>query len=218
MLGGRGLSDIDERVMVQVVDTSKLTAKIVLGMMKSMYDRQQMNHRERQKEKQYRKHQKRQQPKTGKQTLKELMNQNRQLTFVPLEEHADLRALQKELKQYSVDFSVVKEGKSHWQAFFKAQDAEIFNQAFKKVLGKFDPDFQKEDKVEYAKGKEPVKSESKQTSRTQNSPEQPSKRKGSLTVSERLEKAKQEAQAYNQSVQKRGSRSKKRNKKKEVEK
>ncbi|MGX7197724.1 PcfB family protein [Enterococcus olivae] len=217
------MSDIDERVMVQMVDSSKLTVKLVLSAMKSMYEYQKMNHRENQREKQHMKHKQQQAPKTGKQTLKELMQQNRQLTFVPLEEQTDLRRLQKELKQYAVDFSVVKEGKTKWQIFFKAQDAEIFNQAFKKVLSKFDSEFQK---VNQEKMPEQDATSKGDQSKSQKNRERESEPKHSmekqtknrpLSVNERLEKAKREAQTYNQAVQKEPVNVKRRKKNKEVE-
>lgn len=136
------MREIDEHAVEVVMRASKLTAQLVYQAMRELAKQPihaikdvRHEHKLRRREMQ---RQKIQQPKTGKQHLSKLKEQGKQLSFVALEDKADLAALKKELNRYKVDFSIVKEGKETFHIFFKAQDAEQLNLAMKHVLKDYD--------------------------------------------------------------------------------
>lgn len=212
------MNDIDERVVSMVLNSSKLTGRMVVQSMKSFIHEYRMFHKEVKQERKHQKQQKKQAPKTGKQTLKELMFQGKQTTFVSLDERPDLKAIQKELNHYSVDFSIVKEGKNTWRIFFKAQDTEVFNAAFKKVIETFDQKNAGELEKELPKHNEEktlsteqtksdkvvpfVSKEAKQANTIKDKPQSKNHKVVPMTMDNRIEKARKEATAYNRSVSK----------------
>lgn len=69
----------------------------------------------------------------GKQTVKQLVGQNRGVSSIPIE-NTDLKGFEKAAKKYGVDFSIVKDKTTappRYTLFFKAQDADALMAAFK---------------------------------------------------------------------------------------
>lgn len=213
------MTDIDERVVQFSITTTKLTAEVIARALKEVIRAGHHSVKDFKRDRKHKIEQKKHEPKTGKQTLDELNAQGKQTSMVPVEARQDLAALKKELKKYSVDFSVMKEGKENYQVFFKSQDAERFNVAFKKVVEKFDrspekdqvtptPDqkqkatSKKDLDVQEKRVEEPLKTESKTVNQTEKVKDSKAALGKGAPLRDRLEKAKKEAAAFNQSVKK----------------
>lgn len=132
------MSDIDERAVDLVIQSSEISANVIIQALKDSQRKVGYIYKDIRKEQKYQKRKKKNAPKTGKQKLDELNQHGRQTAFVPIDDKQDLLELQKELKRYSIDFSIVKEGNETYHVFFKTQDTERFNLALEKVIQDFD--------------------------------------------------------------------------------
>lgn len=75
----------------------------------------------------------------GKQSLRKLNQQNREIQAIPITD-ADIKVLKKQLNRYSVDFSVLKEPDGTMQVYFKAQDVDRVYNALKHIVKNLNPD------------------------------------------------------------------------------
>lgn len=205
------MNEMDERAVMMVFKGSELTTKMIVEALKGAIDVGGKSvqlaakgiGKGVQKTRQ-----------TGSQSLSQLKKGHDQISVVSLEGKADLLALRKELKKYKVDFSVVKDGTNNWKVFFKAKDAEVMATAFENVVASFDKETPKEtnkeataEKASETKEKEPnAKNQEKPVESTRKEPptDKPkaSQTQATPTVKKRLDKAKKEAQAFNQAVKK----------------
>lgn len=86
-------------------------------------------------------------PEHGQISLKKLDAQGRQLESVKLDGQEDLRAIQRQMKKYHVDFSLYKEkGTNTYRLFFKAQDIDRIHLAMEQCVSDF----------EKSKGRQPM--------------------------------------------------------------
>jgi hypothetical protein len=74
---------------------------------------------------------------TGEQSIKKLNKKGLQLESISVSE-LDLRSIKKELKEFGVDFSVMKNiaDKDTYDVFFKARDVTQINKALENILVK----------------------------------------------------------------------------------
>lgn len=97
----------------------------------------------------------------GEQSLKKLNMQNRQLESVPITRE-DLKLLRSELKKFSVDFSIQKDGSEHI-VFFKGQDVERVYKGLEKCVKNFEKKPMKEQFAEAEKKMAAIASQKQQT-------------------------------------------------------
>lgn len=73
------------------------------------------------------------QPKHGKQTVKQLMKQNAQLTNIEVTD-GNIKSFEKVARKYGIDFSLKKDASENppkYIVFFKAKDIDVMTAAFK---------------------------------------------------------------------------------------
>lgn len=211
------MSDVDERAVDLVIKSSKISAQMIIQVLKDTHRKTGNYFKEAKRTNLLKK----QQPKTGKQTLQELNQQGRQTSFVQIDSRKDLSALQKELKKYAIDFSILKEGKDTYHVFFKTQDAERFNIAIENVIKDFDKNNDirnhadkdekevvnenpKESKIDKTEVKEQISKEVEQekSNPTISKDQMENGKQTKPNINQRLEKAKKEAAEFNKSVMK----------------
>ena len=76
--------------------------------------------------------------KHGKQSMKQLARQNRGMTNIEITDD-NIKGFERFARKYGVDFALKKDGTQHpptWYVFFKAQDADAINAAFKEFTTK----------------------------------------------------------------------------------
>lgn len=72
-------------------------------------------------------------PKHGKQTMKQLMKQNKQLTNIEVTD-GNIKSFEKVARKYGIDFSLKKDASENppkYVIFFKAKDIDVMTAAFK---------------------------------------------------------------------------------------
>ena len=70
---------------------------------------------------------------TGKQSLENLQSKGKALDHVQIS-NEDVKAFERELKKYNIDFSLMKEDGDKYSAFFKGQDTAIIHKALEDCL------------------------------------------------------------------------------------
>ena len=117
--------EVNEKVIAVSIGTGKLTAEILQKALKCVLTQakeQGSNFTH---------------PK-GKQSLKQLMNQNTGVSSIEITDE-NIRAFEKTAKKYGIDFAlkrVVNEGKARFLVFFKGRDADVLTAAFNEFTQK----------------------------------------------------------------------------------
>lgn len=84
---------------------------------------------------------------TGKQSIKRLTKQGKDLTSISLDEKPDFVSFKSELKKHGVDFSVMK-GNDSYEIFFKAVDAAQIEHSLKRVVKEAAQENQEKDNLQ----------------------------------------------------------------------
>ena len=126
--------EVNQRVVSLSVNTSKMTAGVLVNTMKNFLVRehQALNQHaaERQAERKAHEH--------GKMTLKDLMAQNTGTEDLPIKEY-NIRAFDKVAKRYNIDYAIKKdatENPPRYFIFFKSRDRASMTLAFKEFIKK----------------------------------------------------------------------------------
>jgi hypothetical protein len=157
--------------------------------------------------------------KVGEKNVKVFQTENKEVdTQIETVEKEDLRSLRAELNKHKVDFAVQKASDNKFYIYFKATDAHVMEEAFKKTLATFDEkdkgkaapkkeqEIQKDQKTQEAvKGKqtpakEVLEAPLKEKTETIEPSFTKSKKEPPNTLKARIEKAKKEAKAFNENI------------------
>ena len=115
---------VSEKVVVLVINTGKKGLRLTAGILKVAMRKYLQVHGKKKAEKAI--------PR-GKQTMKQLMNQNQGLTNIEITDK-NIKSFERIANKYSIDFSLKKDKYSEtpkYFVFFKARDVDVMTAAFK---------------------------------------------------------------------------------------
>ena len=117
--------EVTEKVIAVSIETTKLTAEILQKALDNLLIqmKEQMSHPVHHK---------------GKQSLKQLMNQNAGVSSIEITDD-NIKAFEKTAKKYGVDFAVKRvqnENQSRYLVFFKGRDTDVLTAAFQEFSNK----------------------------------------------------------------------------------
>ena len=107
--------EVEQKTFNIVVSTTKLTARTILNAGKAAIQQQQAKMA------------------GGKQSVRMLLRQNRGVSSVEIDK-TNIRGFERYAKKYGIDYAIRKDNSEmppRYLVFFKAQDVEAFNAAFK---------------------------------------------------------------------------------------
>lgn len=115
--------EVTQRTIALSIRTAKLTGNVLRAALRKFLAAQ---------------HQKGKNPyKQGKQTVKELIGQNAGVSNIEIND-GNIKSFERVAKKYRLDFALKKDSSTKpptYYVFFKGQDTEMMNLAFKKYLG-----------------------------------------------------------------------------------
>ena len=117
--------EVNDKTIALSVKAAKLTGTVLKAVLRKFLEEQA---KAKQKAKT-----KAAQPKHGKQTMKQLMKQNTQLTNIEVTD-GNIKSFEKVARKYGIDFSLKKDATEtppKYIIFFKAKDIDVMTAAFK---------------------------------------------------------------------------------------
>jgi hypothetical protein len=117
--------EVNDKTIALSVKAAKLTGTVLKAVLRKFLEEQA---KAKQKSKT-----KSAQPKHGKQTMKQLMKQNTQLTNIEVTD-GNIKSFEKVARKYGIDFSLKKDATEtppKYIIFFKAKDIDVMTAAFK---------------------------------------------------------------------------------------
>ena len=117
--------EVNDKTIALSVKTAKMTGTVLKAVLKKFLEEQA---KAKQKIKT-----KAAEPKHGKQTMKQLMKQNTQLTNIEVTD-GNIKSFEKIARKYGIDFSLKKDASEtppKYIIFFKAKDIDVMTAAFK---------------------------------------------------------------------------------------
>ena len=117
--------EVNDKTIALSVKTAKLTGTVLKAVLRKFLEEQA---KAKQKSKT-----KSAEPKHGKQTMKQLMKQNTQLTGIEVTD-GNIKSFEKVARKYGIDFSFKKDASEDppkYIIFFKAKDIDVMTAAFK---------------------------------------------------------------------------------------
>lgn len=117
--------EVNDKTIALSVKAAKLTGTVLKAVLRKFLEEQA---KAKQKSKT-----KSAQPKHGKQTMKQLMEQNTQLTNIEVTD-GNIKSFEKVARKYGIDFSLKKDATEtppKYIIFFKAKDIDVMTAAFK---------------------------------------------------------------------------------------
>ena len=117
--------EVNDKTIALSVKTAKLTGTMLKAVLRKFLEEQA---KAKQKSKT-----KSAEPKHGKQTMKQLMKQNTQLTGIEVTD-GNIKSFEKVARKYGIDFSLKKDASEDppkYIIFFKAKDIDVMTAAFK---------------------------------------------------------------------------------------
>ena len=115
--------EVEQKTMALSVRTTRLTAELLQKAFRHFLEAQKNRPQEFQH---------------GKQTLKELMKQNTNISSIEIT-HDNIKDFEATAKKYGIDFALKKdamENPPRYIVFFKGRDADVMTQAFKEYTAK----------------------------------------------------------------------------------
>lgn len=115
--------EVEQKTMALSVRTARLTAELLQKAFRQFFEAQKN---------------KPQEFKQGKQTLKELMKQNTNISSIEIT-HDIIKDFEGTAKKYGIDFALKKdisENPPRYLVFFKGRDADVMEAAFKEYMAK----------------------------------------------------------------------------------
>jgi seryl-tRNA(Sec) selenium transferase len=125
--------ELNEKTIALAVRTTKMTVSVLKAAMRKFLEEQG-----KQKQKVQTMVEKRNQPSEGKQTMKQLMKQNAELTNIEVTD-GNIRSFERVARKYHIDFSLKKDNSMtppKYIVFFKAKDVDVMTTAFKEYSAK----------------------------------------------------------------------------------
>ena len=122
--------EINEKVVVLVINSGKKGFRLTASMLKTAIQKY-LQYQEKQKALKQNRAEK--SNPEGRQTLKDLMKQNTQLTNIEVTDR-NIRDFERVARKYNVDFALKKDKlseKPRYLVFFKARDVDVMTAAFK---------------------------------------------------------------------------------------
>lgn len=117
--------EVNDKTIALSVKSAKLTANVLKAAMKKFLAEYEKS-RQKSKTKSV-------QPKHGKQTIKQLMKSNQQLTNIEVTD-GNIKSFEKVARKYGIDFGLKKDTSVNppkYMVFFKARDVDVMTAAFK---------------------------------------------------------------------------------------
>lgn len=117
--------EVNDKTIALSVKTAKLTGTVLKAVLRKFLEEQA---KAKQKSKT-----KSAEPKHGKQSMKQLMKQNTQLTGIEVTD-GNIKSFEKVARKYGIDFSLKKDASEDppkYIIFFKAKDIDVMTAAFK---------------------------------------------------------------------------------------
>lgn len=117
--------EVNDKTIALSVKSAKLTANVLKAAMKKFLAEYEKS-RQKSKTKSV-------QPKHGKQTVKQLMKSNQQLTNIEVTD-GNIKSFEKVARKYGIDFGLKKDTSvtpPKYMVFFKAKDVDVMTAAFK---------------------------------------------------------------------------------------
>lgn len=117
--------EVNDKTIALSVKAAKLTGTVLKAVLRKFLEEQA---KAKQKNKT-----KAAEPKHGKQTMKQLMKQNTQLTNIEVTD-GNIKSFEKVARKYGIDFSLKKDASENppkYVIFFKAKDIDVMTAAFK---------------------------------------------------------------------------------------
>ena len=115
--------EVEQKTMALSVRTARLTAELLQKAFRQFFEAQKN---------------KPQEFKQGKQTLKELMKKNTNISSIEIT-HDNIKDFEGTAKKYGIDFALKKdisENPPRYLVFFKGRDADVMEAAFKEYMAK----------------------------------------------------------------------------------
>lgn len=132
--------EVNQKTIALCTRCAKMTADVLKGLMrKYLSDRekhkQEVKHKKAEKAAQEKAEKKA--PVRGKQTLKKLMDQGSQLTYIEVTDN-NIKSFDKVARKYGIDYSLRKDKSVEppkYMVFFKAKDVDVMTKAFQEYSG-----------------------------------------------------------------------------------
>jgi hypothetical protein len=130
--------ELNEKTVALVIKTTKMTGTVLKYAMRKFLEEQQKSKAKIQQKREERAEMKACMIPQGKQTMRELMNQDMELTNIEITD-GNIKSFERVARKYEVDFSLKKSYASKppkYVVFFKAQDVDVMTAAFKEYSAK----------------------------------------------------------------------------------
>ena len=128
--------EVNEKTVSLCIRCGKVTANLLKAAMKKALTKMEQEKQKLQGQKQP-KQDKEDKTYKGKQSMDKLMKQNVQLSNIEITD-GNIKSFERVAKKYRLDFALKKDSSTKpptYYVFFKGQDTEMMNLAFKKYLG-----------------------------------------------------------------------------------
>jgi hypothetical protein len=125
--------EVNEKTVALVIKTTKMTGTVLKYAMKQFLEEQQKNKAKLQQKREEWSEMKSCMVPQGKQTMRELMDQDMELTNIEITD-GNIKSFERVARKYEVDFSLKKNYATKppkYVVFFKAQDVDVMTAAFK---------------------------------------------------------------------------------------
>lgn len=125
--------EVNEKVVALSVKATKMTASVLKAAMVKFLAEMEKSKQKKGQQKAVKKNE----PAHGKQTMKNLMKQNSQLTNIEITD-GNIKSFERVARKYAIDFSLKKDASEQppkYIVFFKAKDVDVMTAAFKEFAG-----------------------------------------------------------------------------------
>lgn len=129
--------EVNEKTIALSVRTARMTASVLKAAMRQFL-LQQEKAKQKRNAKAAQKSVGKETPTRGKQTMKQLMDQNSQLTNIEVTD-GNIKSFERVARKYQIDFSLKKDASEtppKYIVFFKAKDVDVMTAAFKEFSAK----------------------------------------------------------------------------------
>ena len=131
--------EVTQKTIALSVKTARVTADVLKNMLRKALAKMEQEKKQQGQKTNQKQLQKEKEDKTykGKQSLDKLMKQNVQLSNIEITD-GNIKSFERVAKKYRLDFALKKDSSTKpptYYVFFKGQDTEMMNLAFKKYLG-----------------------------------------------------------------------------------
>ena len=129
--------EVNEKTVSLCIRCGKVTANLLKAAMTKSLAKMEQEKRQQQQGQRQNKQDKEDKTYRGKQSIDKLMKQNVELSNIEITD-GNIKSFERVAKKYRLDFALKKDSSTKpptYYVFFKGQDTEMMNLAFKKYLG-----------------------------------------------------------------------------------